>query len=667
MHTKIKSFLRNQLVCGVIEVVLLVVWVLLVGKAYLDMNPDMWPSGGQEYFMSLQNQYNWPMLLKCGTCFYWNGFTNGGAPSFIDIHGAWLNPIVMIATFALGVANSGKVVALVGLFIAGLSQLWLGKIFQLSRFSRIWMALLLTASGAVVGRLQMANVPLLLSTAMCMLVIPAVIDLTLNGGFKKAIILGVVLGLAILSGQGYLQIGLFISLLPFLVYLLLGKAPSGTVLIKQNWKYFFYAGIFGILIASPLLIPLTHNSSIIDKDSDPLYTSSQPVSYSLLNLVIDDADYYFTNAIKKTPFPYLYINYIGWIPVVLAVWGIAHTPKQYRKMMFGFLFVILVVYLTSSAELFKFLEKQFSVPSFGWIRNPGPIQSLAVPFILILAGFGIDHLLNIQLPKIRLTAEQQENTVGRMDLNLLKWAAFLLLVFFSLKSTYDFSKPWLYVLNAPTDLQVIESVKTENAEWVQPPAGEYAWFTKSMDNNLKIRYFFRPWKIKSVEVPKAYLELSRVKDDVNLPEYDKSIGDFVLLKRVENEYAYIQTSEAMIPCKAYAAGGNIDVECDSTSAGMLYVLEHAVSGWTVNIDGKPNSLIKNDWLAVAASSGKHSYSFRYLPWDAPLGLGLGAIGWLSAFGGYLFFAIRDRKMQKTCIEEPVDTSNTGYQQKAPSF
>jgi len=45
-------------------------------------------------------------------------------------------------------------------------------------------------------------------------------------------------------------------------------------------------------------------------------------------------------------------------------------------------------------------------------------------------------------------------------------------------------------------------------------------------------------------------------------------------------------------------------------------------------------LAYNDWLVVSAPAGSHVYSFRYLPWDVPVGLlitlvGIGFCVWLG--------------------------------------
>ena len=623
------------------EMVVVTAWAVWVGRAYLDMRPDMWPSGGQEYIMSLQNQYNWSMFSKCGSCFYWNGFTNGGAPSFIDVHGVWLHPVAMAATFLLGVFNSGKGIVLASLLMAGLGQWWLGKIFDLGRASRLWASLMVAASGALAGRMQIGNVPLVLSTAACMLVFPAALALARWGGIKNAIILGVVLGMAFLSGQGYLQIGLAISLLPWLLHELLERKSDGALYINSNGRYFIFAFILSLLIAAPLLLPLAHAAPVMAKDSDPAFSSSQPMKYGIFNLVIDDPDYFHSNVLGKLAYPYLYINYIGWIPVLLALWGLAHIPACFRRTVNGLILAVVLIYLTSSAALFKWTTIFPFGKIFTSIRNPAPIQGLAVPLILLLAGLGLDHLLKHKLPQVSMVAVQSKNNLLQVNINHIKWAAVLVFMLVSLFSAADFSHEWLFVAQVPAQItDAVAVLKTPDAQWVQPPFGEYFWFPAAFSNGLKIREFFRPWSITRPEIPRAYLEMSRVREDVNLPEFEKVFADFVILKRPDNLYAYVIQGENKLPCHASASGGFIDVVCDIPSAGTLTVVEKAFTGWTASVDGKKARLISDGWLAVDAPAGKHEYAFRYRPWDAPLGMMLALVGWVLAVAGLVYSFMR---------------------------
>ncbi len=636
LKTSVKIFL---------EFYLIIMWALWIGRAYLNLSPDMWPSNGQEYIMSIQNEYNWNMLTKCGTCFFWNGFTNGGAPSFIDVHGGWLHPISIAATFLVGVFNSGKIIVVASLLMAGLAQWWLGKLFKLNWMTRMWTSMLMIACGGLAGRMQIGNVPLVLSTAACILVLPAALQLLMRGGIKNAILLGITFGLAIISGQGYLQIGLMICLIPLILFFLVERAPQGLIQLKSDWRYFLLALILGCLIAAPLLVPFGHISSIFGKDLDPAFGSSQPLKYNLLNLVVDDPGFFLAPTLGKAAFPYLYINYIGWLPVLLAIWGMVYAPQQFRKYVIGFCIAISLVYLCSSAELFKWLDILPIGELFAGIRNPGPIQSLAVPFILVLAGFGGEDLLKREWPKLSLATLQQNQNLGIIDTGAIKWAVILLFMLFNLKAASDFSNEWLYMLPMAMDTQkLMEPLKTVEAQWVQPPWGEYLWLPGAFENGIKIRSYFRPWRLDTPEMPPAYLQMSNFKEDANLPEFEKNWGDYVILRRPDSLYAYITDGETKLACQAKAQGGNVDVHCNSPKSGILIVMERSLSGWNVWSDGKRTNLVGGTWLSVQTDPGQHNYSFRYQPWDAPLGIVLAVLAWIGSIAGMIILPLKKKEI-----------------------
>jgi hypothetical protein len=79
----------------------------------------------------------------------------------------------------------------------------------------------------------------------------------------------------------------------------------------------------------------------------------------------------------------------------------------------------------------------------------------------------------------------------------------------------------------------------------------------------------------------------------------------------------------------------IEVVCDGELPGYLVVKENMWSGWRAWRDGVRVPLLANEWLEVVAPAGNHVYSFRYLPWDVPLGMLLSLAGMIMA--GLLWF------------------------------
>ena len=98
------------------------------------------------------------------------------------------------------------------------------------------------------------------------------------------------------------------------------------------------------------------------------------------------------------------------------------------------------------------------------------------------------------------------------------------------------------------------------------------------------------------------------------------------LRHSENNYAFIQSGDQLITCKAQATGGNIDVVCPDSPKGILTVYENNWTGWYAWVDQTRTLLLSSDWLSMNAPAGKHTYHFRYRPWDVWAGILLTVFG-----------------------------------------
>ena len=74
-------------------------------------------------------------------------------------------------------------------------------------------------------------VAVVLSTAACSLLLAPLLDTLLTGSRRSAVLLGIMLALALVSGQGYLQLGVALGLSPAVAVSLLWRAgrPAGDM------------------------------------------------------------------------------------------------------------------------------------------------------------------------------------------------------------------------------------------------------------------------------------------------------------------------------------------------------------------------------------------------------------------------------------------------------
>ena len=594
------------------EVTAIILWAMWVGRSYLNFRPDAAPLG--LHFGEVLPHWIWTLLLKCGDCVLWNGFANGGSPAFADLHGNTLHPLIIIPTLIWGGLNGTKVALVASFAMAGLAQWWLARALRLARMARLWSAALAVVGGHLAGRMEDGVFPLVFSTAAVSMVIGPGLELALTGKRRASIWLALSLALAILSTQGYLLLGLAFCILPaFCVFLF-----DSRLRISPLWKEFAIAFGLAILLSAVFWVPLIHAWPQFAKDADPKFGSAQPIEYAMLNLVIRDVRFFRTDALLKQPFPFLYVNYIGWVPVLLALAGFRLVPQKARRTLAFFCVAIVLVYLAGSALTFKALALVLPTVAAG-VRNPVVICGLAVPFILGLAAWGLDRLLQVRWPRLSLTSPDQAGAQVQMGPSL-SWILLIPLIC-SVKSAYDFGHTWVgSALMNEMDQRVLAALKTETSQWVAPPFGEHYWMPFVYQAGLKVSPLIRPWRWRNRQLPPPYLEATRQKKDSATPGFVQTFGEITLLVHEENEYAFVTTDSQSIPCRAQALGGHINVDCESDAPGTLVVRENNWSGWTAKRDGLPVRLAPEEWLSVPAPEGRHHYEFRYRPWDVALGL-----------------------------------------------
>jgi hypothetical protein len=629
------SFLQWPLIRGfrdklpwqsLLEIGFVVLWAVWVSRSYLNFSPLEWPHG-REFGMAIQPHYIWTLLRQCGDCLLWNGMYNGGSPAFIELHAAVLHPLVIIATLIWGGFNGAKVVVIGSLAMAGIGQWWLARAINLGFVSRLWSAMVVVTGGHLAGKMEIGVVGVVLSTAACSLAIAPALKLAQNGRRRDAIILGFVLALAIVSGQGYMQLGFAMTILPALIIFWLDE----NLQLRAVWKEFALAGLLSVLLAGPLLIPLAHYWPEFAKDIDPEFKSAQPIEYVPLNFVINDIEFYLNGDLHKSPNPYLYYSFIGWFPILLGIVPLLKSkPSQRKELLFLIIALFFVIY-SSSGLPFKWLAQFW--PDFATsIRHPGLIQGLGVPLIVTMGAWGIDLILKHNWPLAKLVVSGKQS--HKRLIAVVTWIFAIVILIRSLELTYKFSHGWLYTIYTKQDdvtERILDDVKTVEAQWIALPFGEHFWGPFASERELKLTSHVRPWFWKNRFPPSAYIKATRYSEEVtDESELVDQYVDISIFRFANNEYASIHTLNGNIPCSAEVHGGHIVVTCDGVEPGQLVVLENNWDGWTVKRDGKPASLMDDVWLMAESLPGLHTYEFRYKPWDVPAGVALMLLGLLIA-------------------------------------
>lgn len=609
----------------IIEVLLIGGWAFWVGREYLTLDPAVIPTG-REFSSAIQTHHVWTRFGDCGLCALWNGSMRGGYPAFADIHGSMLHILVILTTTFFGVVNGAKISIVLSLWIGGLAQWWISKELNLSRISRLWASGMAIVAGHLTGKMELGAFGVLLSMAMASLVFGGILAVARGKGNKGIVLLGVALASALLAGQGYIQVGLFSSF-PAILILLLDRKFK----LKHTWKGFLLALILALLLASIFIIPFLNFYPNFFKFTDADFNAAQPFKFIPLNYVIDSYDFYQSEDLGKLPFPHQYVLFIGWIPVLLAIFGLS-SKKISQPTKWYLITSILIILGISSGDLLKLLSKIWEGAS--GIRHPTQIAGLTIPLILGFAGLGLDRILNLPWPKLDLQFKEP----SPIEFPAIPTQLLLVIpLLFSLYQGYQFSKHWIntYTLNEEI-YQVVDELKTDTLQWVQTPFGEHFYIEPAVEQDLKLSPGIMTWSWKDREFPKAYYEASHSGHPEGFEAVIGKINTIQIYSRPEAEYAVISDGEQETPCQATGSWGTIRVECTSLHNGRLIVHENYWKGWKGWMDGKRVAVFGDPWISVEVPQGHHTYVFRYLPLDVLLGTLLSAAGivacilvWLS--------------------------------------
>ena len=593
---------------AVVELAVILGWAVWLARPYLNFDPAVWPSG-REFGFQLQSHYLWTWLRECGLCALWNGGVNGGFPAFAETYGAPLHPLVALTALIWGPLTSGKLMVAVSFFLAGAAQWWIARSMRLGWAARLWAGLAAIVGGHLAGRLELPGILVVISTASTSLALAAMVDLGLTGRRRSAVLLGVMGALAVVSGQGYLQVAL-LGWAPLLLLFILDERLRA----RPVWREYAVGLGLALLLAGIFLVPTVRFLPEFGKDGDALFGAAQPLEYIPLNLVIRDIDFMKSEILGKLGFPHLYNLYVGWVPIALGALGLLLARRTDWRPLAFIIVGSLVSILLASALPFRWLVQH--IPALALIRHTPLMAGLAVPGVLAVAAYGLDRTLALSFPQLSLRFRQAEGERA-VSLNTA-WLIAIPLVL-GLRTSFLHGRSWVQTSNVQNIQAVATRWSTPSLEWVQPPWGEHGWVEVGMEQSLKLSSVWFPWRWEGREVPAPRIEATRG-GILEAGTYQWSADGVDTYLHENRHYASIQSSGEVVACTATGAAGDITVRCPDGPGGQLIVEENSWNGWRAWVDGERVKLLEGDRLRVSAPAGAHEFRFRYLPWDVPVGL-----------------------------------------------
>ena len=637
----------------------MVLWAAYVGRDFLGTNRLQLNSGGDN--VSAYGRFFWDRLASCGSCALWSGQVNGGAPAYIDSNSDVFHPAVAIPALMFGTLQSFKLTIVICLFMGGLACWWLALELGTGCLARVAAGFMGAAGGYLAGRSYQGLVVVLTSVAAAAFVVPALLRLRRIPNRRSAALLGIILGQFVLAGQGYLQIG-FVMMAPIFLVLMVGVWNAWRLYLTRAAQ----ALVIGLLIPAAFLFPFLRYYSDFSKPSDPAFVSHQPFHYLVLNLVINDWDYMRTDRLLgKQSLPGLYVNYVGWAVVILAVVGGCILWQRAKPTLLVLLLVLIGALWIGSGAPFQILARDWAplaLQDFAVsIRNPTFIAGAAAPLIIGLAAVGIDSGVRWSLGLQPNSSFAGKHVWVRQGAMLAVRTGTMLLLIIALANLERGANQWLLwesVTQERADL-FLDALVTDEVAWVSPPDSDWRLQLLGFDAGYKYSDGWRPWTIGIFTKQPSPFKAVRFDPALAPPDMelvDENAMGLVYNSLLTNQYA---TSSSGGICTAKGEAGSIDVICDAPEAGTLTVQENAFAGWKASVNGQGAGIASDQqWITLEIPAGSSTITLRYQPWDFWVGLFLsllgigGAIAMLATPDRYRFHLSWNQRLQRA---EPVDS------------
>jgi len=632
----------------------------LVSLAYayplLDFDPNLGLTSGEYQihvgFMTLFNRWitgeiDFPL---------WNPIVGYGRSLIADPFLFVFNPFVSLPMTIFGLVNGTKVAVVLNFFIAGLGMWFLARALKFERLTRLWCSLIYMMSGAIPSHLIVGQIQLSFSLCWLPWSIAGLIWVINNRSLMTVALASIAQALFFFTGNLYYQVyALFCLLIISIIFTVDWKKLR---LRKELAKRIVCLGLFSLgLITIQFLPMLASRSSIHNIGGFPLdekdFPGSQLPEYAFLNYVVADLNFSNNPVLEKLPMPQENYRYIGIAPILMLLFLVPAFSHGNRKeiVSFGASFIFLLAW---SGLRYTFIKQIYHfLPILYQFRFPGRALSVGALFLILLSGYGLNHLwLILRLKRDRLTHDDPQSTLIPSQYGYsIAYALLILGLVFSLRRVYGENREliyarWIYKpeINLATDwlLEQDESDLTINATYTisdKVVLDAYKYFIRSPN-------FIDGWKAAGAPYLIGEHDAIQIQPPYHLnwewEEFEASdymlvnqIGKLRIWHTVNNfPYAFLVSIEQLLssppimppdvtPALSFNREGSdtIVVDLEAKKESLLVVSEAWFKGWKVTVDDQPAIVVSvSNFLAVQISPGHHQVVFDYDPLSFKAGL-----------------------------------------------
>ncbi len=586
----------------------------------------------------------------------WNPIIGYGRSLIADPFLFAFNPFASLPMALLGAANGAKLAALLNFFIAGMGAWLLCRLLGFSRLTRIWCSLLYMMSGAIAAHLTAVQIQLAFSLGWLPWSVAGLVWVIKSRSLLAIALASVAQALFYFAGNLYYQVyGLFALLIICLVFIVDWKD------FQLKWEIARRILLMGALSVGLIAIQFLPMASALPSirntggyiEGDQSFSGSQLPEYAFLNYLISDPEYSKDPVLGKIAIPQENYRYIGVAPIQALLFLVPAYRRGDRAeiLAFGLGFLFLLAW---ASIRYSFVKQLYEfLPVLYQFRFPGRALSAGALFLLVLSGYGLDHLWHSLCAARDRAGSAGESSARRLPklATFVASAALLLGLLLGLRRVFLANRDMIvtkWIHKAEPGLAVEWLLRQDrrdqaiDATYTISDSIALAAFEHDI-RSLSFREGWRPTdapytlgRRDAIPMLPAY-RFDWEWDNFSSAEYQlvDQIGELRIWEALDRyPYAFVFPTERLLltqpvlpaevrPAYKYARLGpnRIAVDLDAVEDSVLVISESWFTGWKVWVNDRPGKVVSvSSFLAVEVPPGRHEVLFEYAPTSFTIGL-----------------------------------------------
>ena len=625
-----------------IELAIIVAAVWLYAGSLLDFDPTILQQSGEQNESATRALLVEYGLNRNGEIPLWNHFMQTGFPYSGDLLAHFWSPVATLPVILWGGINGMKVSVFLSFLFAGIGQWYLAKVIGVKGVFRVWAAIMFTFSGGVALLWRLGWYELLVGAAWFPWVCASFWQALHKKNITSMIGAAFCASMVLLSGGGYYPFYLGGGTLLIFAGALLANLPRAKEVVIRG----ALIAIMVIGLTAVMTLPIYDGYRLITRDIEPDYEQegSQPVTYSLINYLVSDDEWFHNPMLgAKGSWNWFYIGPTVFGALFFLVYALRYRKDRTVMLTFFALFAFYLLWIANRYSFFKYVYDFW--PFLYELRFPSRLLIFAASPLLAVSAYSLQSLLM----KIRSWLSRYNTVLAlpgkdvRINLRLATSLSMLLVLFFSAQDLYKVNQEVAIVQN-----EKIEQRSYSTLNWLKKyDYGMYYvnigggsvwwnWLSAAYDLEIPTINFVYSQYLESKThqqedspfYAKAKYQISSIDEapanGVWIADFDGVILwlipdalPFAFSTETKNLQNQAKLNNQMVTelASTYSGPNRVLVQGEPSSENdTLIVLVSNYPGWKLLIDQKPANLKPvNGYLGASMLPGNHIYSFVFDP------------------------------------------------------